>query len=220
MSFLIAILNWPLSFFASVLRLGAGAAGEPVDVAQPVVLYEFEGCPFCRIAREAVSESGVTVEVRPCPKGGERFRPDVERLGGKAQFPYMIDPNTDVTLYESADIARYFRKTYGPRRRPPVHWLGPFNLMLSQFAVLARFMSGTFSRRASAPSRPLRFYGAERSPGARLVKERLCAMQLTYIWRSRAPEGGGAPRLIDKNTGDDLLGAAAILSHLAKEYKP
>ena len=30
----------------------------------------------------------------PTPKDGDLWRPKAIELGGKAQFPYMIDPNT------------------------------------------------------------------------------------------------------------------------------
>ncbi|MEL6257847.1 MAG: glutathione S-transferase N-terminal domain-containing protein, partial [Pseudomonadota bacterium] len=181
----------------------------------PLILYEFEGCPFCRIAREAVSETGVTVIVRPCPKGGARFRPEVKTKGGKAQFPYLIDPNTGVSMYESADIASYLRKTYGGgRARPLVHWLGPFNQILSQFGVLARFFAGTVTLKSTQNAKPLEFQGAERDPGARLVKERLCSLELDYVWRP----GAGPARLSDPNAGVTIQGGAAVRGHLRKSY--
>ncbi len=37
--------------------------------------------------------------IYPCPKGGTRFRDRVKRRGGKLQFPYLIDPNTDRLRY-------------------------------------------------------------------------------------------------------------------------
>ena len=36
----------------------------------------------------------------------------VER-SGKMQVPFLVDPNTQVELFESADIVRYLRATYG-----------------------------------------------------------------------------------------------------------
>ncbi len=206
------------SLLASILRLGAGRGGAPVAVDEPLILYEFEGCPFCRVAREAVSAAGVPVIVRPCPKGGTRFRPLVAELGGKAQFPYLSDPNTDQAMYESGDIARYLRRTYGGGR-PLVHWLGPFNLMLSQFAVLARLMGGTFARRAQRNAAPLEFTAPERSPGGRLVKERLCEMELEYLWRSQDADGGSAPRLSDPATGQEIVGSRAIRVYLDQRYR-
>ena len=201
------------SFLASSLRLGAGAAGPAASAGAPPVLYEFEGCPFCRIAREAVSQAGLAVIVRPCPKGGKRFRPQVKALGGKAQFPYLIDPNTDQKMYESADIARHLVRTYGGAR-PPLHFTGPVNPLLSQFGVLARLMAGTFRITSHAPETPLEFVGAERDPRARLVKERLCAMELEYLWRPQR----GAPALIDPNTGEKREGARAIRRYLKETY--
>ncbi len=212
-------LHFALSFVASVLRLGAGAPAAPVETREPLTLYEFEGCPYCRVAREAVSASGVAVLVRPCPKGGKRFRPSVRNLGGMAQFPFLIDPNTDVTMYESAHIAAYLRKTYGPAPRPFMHWLGPLNVIASQFGVLVRLAAGTFVKRSRAPQQPLEFFGAERNPGARLVKELLCEMELAYLWRSAPPAGETAPYLSDPNTGEAMRGARAIRRYLRETYR-
>lgn len=208
-------LNLASSMLASVLRFGVGAAGHGREVNEPIILYEFEGCPYCRFAREAVSESGVPVLVRPCPKGGRRFRPKVKTLGGRTQFPFLVDPNTDAALYESGVIAAYLHANYGGRRSP-LRFLGPLNLILSQFAVLARGLSGTFARRSRAPEKPLEFWGAERDPRARLVKELLCDMELEYLWRPN----NGAPRLFDPNTGEERTGASAIRDYLSETYRP
>jgi len=45
------------------------------------------------------------------------MRPEVQARGGKQQFPYLVDPNSGRTLYESADIIDYLRASYGGR--PP-----------------------------------------------------------------------------------------------------
>lgn len=210
-------LKWPFSLLASALRLGVGGAGSPVELEQPLILYEFEGCPFCRTAREAVSEVGVTTIMRSCPRGGRRFRPQAKKLGGKAQFPFLIDPNADAALYESADIAVYLYKTYGADvNRPVLHWLGPINLFLSQLATLSTFMAGGSVRRSQAPEAPLEFYGSERNVGARLVRQMLCEMELEYVWR---PQYAGTSRLIDPNTGVEHKGAMAIRHHLQKTYR-
>lgn len=34
------------------------------------------------------------VEVRPCPRNGDRWRPEVVQRGGRSQFPFLVDPNT------------------------------------------------------------------------------------------------------------------------------
>ena len=64
-----------------------------------IEIYEFEGCPFCRKVREAVSILDMDVLFKPCPRGGTNFRLQTKKLGGKMQFPYMVDPNTGVSMY-------------------------------------------------------------------------------------------------------------------------
>jgi hypothetical protein len=72
--------------------------------AAPVVLYEFTSCPFCRKVRDACSVLDLDVEFRPTPRDGKRFRPEAAARSGKAQFPFMIDPNTGKEMLESDDI--------------------------------------------------------------------------------------------------------------------
>ncbi|XP_050378789.1 uncharacterized protein LOC126796067 [Argentina anserina] len=64
-------------------------------------LFEFEACPFCRRVREALTELDLSAEVYPCPKGSIRHRELVNISGGKEQFPFLIDPNTGISMYES-----------------------------------------------------------------------------------------------------------------------
>ncbi|MHA7899604.1 MAG: glutathione S-transferase N-terminal domain-containing protein [Henriciella sp.] len=217
-------IDWTLSCLASVLRLGAGKPGISASPpTSPLILYEFESCPFCRIAREQVSASGVSVQVKPCPKGGMRYRPEVVEKGGKAQFPYLIDPNVSAEghpadMYESADIAHYLREQYGHAARPPIHWAGPVNHILSQFATVVRYLSGTIARPATAPEQPLLLYTSERSPGGRLVKELLCSKELEYVWSPRSPDGLRTPTLKDPNADRTVTGGFAILHYLRRTY--
>ena len=62
--------------------------------------------------REALCELEVPYLLRTTPTGSERWR-EVKARGGKAMVPYLIDPNTDTELYESADIRDYLYRTYG-----------------------------------------------------------------------------------------------------------
>lgn len=206
------------STISSLLRFGAGRGAPPAKAREPVILYDFEGCPYCRIAREAISEAGVPALVRPCPKRGERFRPAVIEQGGKARFPYLVDPNAGVAMYESADIARHVRRTYGRIGPPFVHWLGPFNLFLSQFATLARGLAGTWAKPSRAPARPLEFFGAENDPRGRLARELLSELELEYVWWSRPMKGKRAPLLIDPNENAQVTGAHSIRAYLQSVY--
>src|SRR6266436_4494166 len=103
------------SLLTTIGRLGTGMRVGALGrrPSRPLELYEFESCPFCRKAREALSILDLDALVYPCPKNGPRFRPDVVRRGGKALFPYLVDPNRDVAMYESDDIIRHLFEFYG-----------------------------------------------------------------------------------------------------------
>ena len=105
----------------SVGSLAASLVGGPWGVQisrtarQPELLlevYEMENCPHCRVVRNTLTELDLDAQIFPCPKGGKRFRPEVKARGGKAQFPYLHDPNTGARLYESTDIVAYLYETY------------------------------------------------------------------------------------------------------------
>ena len=73
------------SVAATMTRMGRGIYTRPAAARpeRPLELYEFEGCPFCRLVREALTELDLDALVHPCPKGGARFRPRVVEVGGK-----------------------------------------------------------------------------------------------------------------------------------------
>lgn len=150
---------------------------------QLLELFEFEACPYCRLVREAITELDIDVLIRPTPKGGTRFRPQVVEQGGKAQFPYLHDPNTGTRLYESADIIDYLYATYSDRQ-PPRAWLHGARVPGSQFATGARGRAGLRARPSHTPELPLELYSFESSPYSRLVRERLSEYELPYILRS------------------------------------
>ena len=120
-------LDVTTSFGASMARLGSGmsvgATGK--RPAEPLALYEFEACPYCRKVREVLSVLDLDAMVYPCPKDGPRYREEVRRRGGKAQFPYLVDPNSGQAMYESDDIVRYLCTTYGDGTVPRLLGLGP-----------------------------------------------------------------------------------------------
>ncbi len=86
---MIRALDVATSMTATLARLGAGAAVGSLGPRpeKPLELYEFEGCPYCRKVREALSILDLEAVIRPCPKGGPRFREAVKERGGKYQFP-------------------------------------------------------------------------------------------------------------------------------------
>ena len=72
-----------------------------------IQLYEFEGCPFCKKVREEACVLDLNVVFYPCPANGPIYREKAKEMGGKSQFPLMVDPNTSKMMYESDDIIEY-----------------------------------------------------------------------------------------------------------------
>jgi len=180
----------PVAFVGSLattmIRFGAGVSTRPRDARPKLLfeLYEFEGCPYCRIVREALTELDLDAMVRPCPKGGTRFRPQLMEAAGKAQFPYLRDPNTGAAMYESADIVAYLFENYGDGRVPLRWQAAGLQQLSSALAGVWRFGAGRDVRPSRAPAQPLELYSFEASPFARLVRERLSELELPYVLRS------------------------------------
>lgn len=162
---------------------GAGTRrARAVQPARRPVLYDMEGCPFCRLVREALTVLHLDVEIRPCPRRGTRFRSEAEQLGGRQQFPLLLDPNNGTVLYESADIVDYLFKTYGDGHPVPSRYrIGALEKAASMAASLTRGLSTGIMARPSRPAEePLRLWSFEASPYSRLVRERLCELELPY----------------------------------------
>lgn len=219
------------SWTASVLRLGLGLAASHAGPrpAEPIVLYEFEGCPFCRKVREALTMLDLRAMIMPCPKGGPTYRPQVIARGGRAQFPYMIDPNTGDELYESADIIAHLYRHYGNRSAP--WWLRTdVTVPLGSLASVVRAARGVRYRPARAPEQPLQLYSFEASPFCRIVREVLSELELPHLLvnvgkgsqeRRAFRERSGrmmVPWLADPNTGQELFESADIVRHLERTY--
>lgn len=219
----------------SVMRAHAGLILAPLGPrpAEPLVLYEFEGCPFCRKVREGLCMLDLVVDVRPCPKGGTRFRPEAARRSGKEQFPFLIDPNPaegPLELLESADILRHVFRSYGQGRVPLV-LRTPLASATSSIATALR-PRGIRVRPSRAPAEPLELVGFEASPWCRRVREVLCELELPYRLTNvakRSPsrpafvarEGAGkmlVPWLHDPNTGASMYESADIAAYLEATY--
>ncbi len=145
------------SSLASTLRLwrGTNARGSVEQPAKHLKLYEFEACPYCRLVREALTELDIDALIYPTPHGGKRFRPKVAELGGKQQFPFLVDPNTGESMYESDAIIDYLYRRYGGRPAP-TRLLRPFDVtssILAGSAARKRRQAGQAVEGAEAPAR-------------------------------------------------------------------
>lgn len=193
-------MGWALtSRLSSLLRFGRGrrvvaGAGAPPGGA-PLVLYEFEACPFCRKVREAMTELDLVYECRPTARGAARRAEAPTLPSGAASFPYLVDPNTGQAMHESEDILEYLHATYGAGPRTAARRaLTPLVDVGAALASLLR-PGGRFVR-AGVPAEPrdlepLVLYGTEGSPGTRRVRERLCELDLVSQVR---PVGVGTRR--------------------------
>lgn len=217
-----------LTTTAQTLLRGRGLRVGPLGERplEPLVLFEFEACPFCRKVREAVTELDLTVLVQPCPKEGTRFRPRAIELAGQARFPFLIDPNSGFQDWGSDDLVEYLHTTWGqgaPAERP-------FNDELSIAASKLRRGHGMTARPSYAPEFPLELWGPEGDPETRLVRELLCELELPYLLRPAAagspslaalredePEAR-LPRLVDRHEGVAVEGAEAIRGWLEATY--
>ena len=170
------------------------------------------------------------VIIYPCPKGGPRYRETAKLLGGKHQFPYFMDPNTGVKMYESNDIVEYLFNTYG---------IGPIPFMLAptlsssillSFAALIRPGKGAFYKNSIPPVQFLELYSYEGSPMCRPVRELLSELEIPYYLHNTAPGSkkisrlracsgkASVPYLFDPNTQVSLSEPEQIMQYLKTTY--
>jgi glutaredoxin len=178
--------NIATSMVATLLRATNGIQSKPAAIKpeQTLQLYDIENCPYCRLVREALTELDLDAEIYPCPKSGERYRPELIARGGAAQFPYLVDPNTGVEMYESLDIVDYLFGTYGQRELPRKWRVGKLQTLGSMLASAPRMTRGMQVHSGELPEYLLELYSFESSPYARPVRELLCEMEIPYILRS------------------------------------
>ena len=187
-------INLASSTVATMLRTGMGISAQPATTKPDVLLelYDIEGSPYCRLVREALTELDLDAMIYPCPKGGVRYRPRAIELGGKTQFPMLVDPNTGVQMYESLDIVEYLFETYADRSLPIKWRAGAVQVLGSFMTDVARLASGTKARPSTPPAEPLELYSFESSPYARMARDALCELEIAYRLRS-----AGRTRLSD-----------------------
>jgi glutathione S-transferase len=225
------MLDVATSMFTTVSRLGAGVQAKTPQhrPAQLLELYEFESCPFCRKVRDALTELDLEAMIYPCPKGGAVYRDKAIALGGKAQFPYLVDPNTGTRMYESDDIVAYLFATYGGRQ-PGMLLRGPLATASSALASAFRPTAGVKAKPARRPAKPLELWSFEASPFCRIAREALCELELPYVLHNVGKDGAGraafvarsgkmmVPYLYDPNTGREMFESAVIRDYLHTTY--
>lgn len=245
------ILSLVTSTLSSTARGWRGTSAM-VRTAQPehwLVLYDMEGCPYCRTVREVLTELDLNVLIKPCPKGQPGFREELGQLSGTRQVPYLIDDNTGQSIAGSDQITEYLYEKYGSGDKSEK---GKLLQPLNKLATGLRFMRGLRGVKAARPEQPLVLYSFESSPFSRLVRERLTELGLPYRLynggkqqladqglsnlrpvlgeyspvpgtnRERLLQEAGRvqfPFLEDPNTGEKLFESRHIIEYLNRTYQ-
>lgn len=180
---------------SSLLEGGRGMQGTafPQQPEKPLQLYEFEGSPFCRRVREVLTLLNLDYEVYPCPKGGQKYRKIVQEKGGKQQFPFLVDENSGVALYESQDIIHYLFQHYGKSGKTPQKFAHYPQLPVVALAgTLVNGARGIWINKKiidrAAPAELLELWGFEASPFTRVVRATLAELELPFNYHNVAKE--------------------------------
>jgi len=219
----------------SVARYGRGLyAWRPSPrPPRPVELFDMEGCPYCRRVRECLSELDLDYVARTSGRGA-RTRAQALALGGRTQFPLLVDPNVGVTLYESEAILDHLWSTYGGGRPRLDRALRHLDTAGSIAASALRVRRGARVRaghgaRVQPPELPV-LYNFEASPWCRKVREVLDELDLHTHVKNVAKASPHRPELValggkmqvpylsDPNQGVAMYESADIIRYLEATY--
>jgi len=164
-------------------------------------------------------------------------------------FPFLVDPNKNVKLYNSDDIIRYLWATYGVKAIAPLNYKiaywGPFlGISLHLCGIFRPCVDMGILRAASKkPKEPLELWGYEASACVKRVRETLTMLETPYLmhvmpWGSSEKRKAftienkcklsaarlklglvKVPFLKDPNTGTELFESTEIVKYLHATYK-
>lgn len=225
-------------FFAGLSRMFSGSkplssytSGNDIPKKR-LILYEYEGCPFCRIVRETLSLLSIEVLIYPCPREtlkkyghleNSRFRGEVKKLGNKVMFPYLVDENTGKSLYESRDIVAYLWEHYSEGQNKPLFFklsmMGPFLILGFFLHALMRPLPsmGILRTPSKRPEKLLELWGREHHIGTKRIRETLCTLEIPYILHHSNIEPKGT--LKDPNSQKSFRNANEACSYLFASYQ-
>lgn len=75
-----------------------------------MTLYHYEGCPYCQMVRETLSDLELTY-LSVCVPVSRSRRQKVIEVSGQPTVPVLVDG--DVVLSDENDIIRYVQEKYG-----------------------------------------------------------------------------------------------------------
>lgn len=116
---------WPITFegFSIVTStLAAILLGMPGSSKQndarpdntrmlPIEVWGNEASPFVKPVREKLCKLCLSHSMVSCSRGSSN-RDKMMKKTGRFQVPYIVDPNTGIEMYESAEIVKYLDNVY------------------------------------------------------------------------------------------------------------
>ncbi len=117
----------------------------------------------------------------------------MKQLGGKTQFPFLIDENTGDQLYESQQIIHHLFKHYGKSGKTPKKYAHfpkiPYVALAGTLLNGARgvWINQKIVERA-APEQLIELWGFEGSPYTRVVRGVLTELELPFKFHNVAKE--------------------------------
>lgn len=176
------LLDVLLSTASSTVRGWRGtSASKAVSLPQrALMLFDREDDAECRLVREALTELNLNASIIPCPQGGTRFASDLQLMSGTQQVPFLFDPNVDRGYRGARDIVDHLFQQYRGSDPPAALQPSLTGLLRSELASAIRLTGKLTARPSIEPEDPLILYSFESSPYSRLVRERLCQLELPY----------------------------------------
>ncbi|CAJ1934395.1 unnamed protein product [Cylindrotheca closterium] len=116
---------WPITFEAfsiftstvvAILKGIPGGKRQPNarpdnEQMKPIELWGYESSPFVRPVREKLGALCLPHKMVSCPRGSANRDKMVQKTG-RFQVPFIVDPNTGIEMFESAEIVDYLEKVY------------------------------------------------------------------------------------------------------------
>ena len=102
---------------AALTKSGGGGGGSLASKARPdfqkvkpIVLYGFEGSSNVAKVKKTLNSLALAHQFVPCAKGSPNRKKPV--FSKTFQVPFISDPNTGVSMFESAEIVNYLNEVY------------------------------------------------------------------------------------------------------------
>jgi glutathione S-transferase len=79
--------------------------------AEPIIIWGYEASPFCKLAREVLTELELPHLYRNSARNSPKRQELIDKWG-VYQVPYIEDPNTGLAFFETPKVIDYLEETY------------------------------------------------------------------------------------------------------------